>query len=441
MKTRTLFLILVLAAGGASTAQSTADPSVEADLRTLQKVAGEALRELVERPESTALRITFVGKGATTKKPQAEPTPEPPDERRATPLRAFRAFNPVTGNEFRVELSAGAQTKIVAAAERLKLGVGNPGPAGSPESPERIERTRPAEAPKGQRGFTTAALRDWPLQPARPMLASWSNNSDDRNRLSVVGTPTTTWPWRTIADMGGCTGTLIGPRHLVTAGHCIWNRTNKVWYSGFVVTPGLAGNQFAYGQVTFPSAGFNWYFTPEQYREDNPAGGVGQYDFGILVLPQSLGNATGWMGWWHGTNSFLQSTNIFNRGFPTCNGSANGTPRTDDPGDPGSNVVCIENHLYGDPKTCSLGNFTKIDPSGWARRVAHSCDASAAQSGSPLYLYVDGVPAVTAVHTNSSCGKTAADPACTAADARPLTATRITREYSSWISYFRTWKP
>ena len=148
------------------------------------------------------------------------------------------------------------------------------------------------------------------------------------------------------------------------------------------------------------------------------------------------------MGWWHGTSSYLQSTSIYNRGFPWCNAvTNNGTPRTDDPGDPGSTVVCTPQHLYGDANTCDLGNFSMQDPEGWSRRVRHSCDASAGQSGSPLYLYREGVPAVTAIHTHSSCGMTAASTPCTAQDNRPLTATRITAEYKDWIAYFRALRP
>lgn len=403
------------------------DPAPARELAELKRENAVMIGRLIGDEKAAAtVRITFMGKGRT----QAPDFSEPDDDRPTTavkPLAGFVAFNPQSGNEYRIEIPPALLRRIGDAAARA--GLTKPGtaePAG-PERPDAVT-TQPRVT---RRGGASPLLRS----------VSWSGGVDNRQRLSSLTKGTDRWVWRAIADLGGCTATMVGPRHAITAGHCIYNRKNAAWNAGFKVTPGRAGANFNYGQVTVPSAPFTWYFTPVGFRDAAPSGGTGQFDIGILVLSERIGEKTSWMGWWYGTDSYLQSTAVYNRGFPLCAGTENGVARTDDPGDTGSSVVCVASHLYGDPSTCTITGFTASDGMGWTRRFKHSCDASAGQSGSPLYLFRDNTPYVTAVHTTSTCGKTASAAKCTATDTTPLAATRVTREYSDWLAYFRAWKP
>jgi V8-like Glu-specific endopeptidase len=275
-------------------------------------------------------------------------------------------------------------------------------------------------------------------EPSRTSKA-WSENVDNRVRLYAMNAPVTHWERQRISDFGGCTATLIGPRHVITAAHCVYDKSKAdPWADNVRIVVGRNGTSWRdivyIDNDNIPGGQALWYWVPSGYINT----GHYQFDIGIIVTPRRIGeNTGGWMGWWVLSGRTLNSQAVWNAGYPVCNAfTSKGTPRIDEPSS------CAENHLYGDTNTCSPALFTNLDWNGWYRNFRHRCDASAGQSGSPLYLDYDGKGwGVTAVHIQSLCGMTTGSP-CNLFDAlRPLRATRITPQYSGWITYSRTLYP
>ncbi|MCX7860127.1 trypsin-like serine peptidase [Chloroflexus sp.] len=390
------------------------------------------------------IRVRFIGKGALRDPPSeprdleppfAPPTPPGPpnpNERDEQTIPAvdgrIRVFNSRTTNEFEIEVAAAVLEAIHDCRTRARLHLGTLGvddPVGT-EQGYRIHvpiilHTRPAQL---------AVIGESPAPMAR------SDGEDSR----IILTPATKWPWRAIAQFSnGCTGTLVGPRHMITAAHCI-NQFGTTNWNSFTIWPGREGNTFPFGSSTIPGQPGQtaWYFTHPQWRNsntDNP----GQWDWGFIVIPDRLGDTTGWMGYCAYTATNMRQAEHLNRGYPICS-----TTRPDRP------VDCQIGRLYGDTNSCDLGNFSFMGSDNWYRLVSHNCDTSAGHSGSPFYRWVfdpdlnQQVPCVVGVHFGSLCdrdvdndGTIEESENCDADDDYPSIVRRNTPTELDMISFFR----
>ena len=275
-------------------------------------------------------------------------------------------------------LSAAAE----AAASIKALASSPPSPGSAPSKPEpatdgereAVKGYKPIEKTPPEERFTAPDsddLRDIGEASfgAPPPTAKTVHGADDRIRITNTGA----FPWRvhaslsiTAADgsMWIGTGWFIGPRTLVTAGHCVFIKNSGVpgrdgWVRRMAVMPGRNGNTLPYGSVTTTSfrAVTGWTSSGDQ-----------NFDYGVIILPTPLGNQTGWIGYGVYSDADLKA----------ATGNISGYP-----GDKPSGQQWYASRRIADVN---------------ARKVYYDIDTAGGQSGAAVYRIINGARQAVAIH-------------------------------------------
>lgn len=194
--------------------------------------------------------------------------------------------------------------------------------------------------------------------------------SDDRVRVWN----TRSFPWRTICHLyirarNGRTflgtGEFIGPRVVLTAGHCLYMHNDGGWARSIVVTPGRNGSSSRpFDSVT--ATRFRSVHGWVAHRNSN-------YDYGIIILPSTQpGGTIGWMGLANLSFGSLLGLNVNTSGYPA-----------DKP--------------YG-TQWWNANNILAVT----SRRLYYRVDTYGGQSGSPVWRYRNGYRHIVGIHTTGS---------------------------------------
>ncbi len=213
---------------------------------------------------------------------------------------------------------------------------------------------------------------------------------DDRAEIN-----STAFPWSAVGYMsgrrnGGCSSAVIGPRHVLTAGHCVWDNDRRQFFD----PGGLAFHPNQRGGLAIPPVNISHVTTfynnappPVRCPEGDVFCQTPQHwfvEFAVLTLDQDLGGEYGCLGLKFSCDA-SGPLRVTSAGFPSALQG-----RDIHPGPP------YRRRMFA--ITGTLDSFSGCQGGVSDNCVSSTLDTSAGQSGSAIW---DGGYAVRAIHAAS----------------------------------------
>lgn len=196
---------------------------------------------------------------------------------------------------------------------------------------------------------------------------------DDRVRVS----PATATPWRWICQLiitmpNGAgfrgTGWFIGPKCVMTAGHCVYSKANGGWARRIEVIPGMDGASRPFGSAV----GTRFRSVTGWTSSTDP-----NYDYGCIILPTPLGNSVGFFGFASLSDASLNGLLLNNSGY------AGDKP--------------FGTHWF------NAGRVSQVT----SRKIYFMLDTFGGQSGSPVWRLSNGQRHAVGIHAYGGCPNSA----------------------------------